>query len=469
MVTGCAVRRGVAVLAALSAVAWAPGAVGTASAADGAADLKEVPRYTTAPDATPVNGRASAADAPEIGKGTYTDSIERGEQKYYTVPLDARSTAYFSVVAAPPPGTKVEDHTDRLKISVQNVDGTLCDREADPAFRGGGTAYPIADYATRGVDGDSAQCRNAGAYYLVVTREGSATSGPQAWPIEITHLSEPGLKGAAPTTPAESSQPSATPAPPASGTKRKARGGSGFHTAGAVGTGLWKDRIRPGESRFYRVPVDWGQRLNLSAELPNAATGTAEGVFKALGVTAYNPARGVIDEDTFVRYDGRPAASKLFTAPVSYGNRFAVTDDVRAMRVAGWYYLEVTLHPDAARFFPDGADVTLRVDVRGAARSGPGYAGPAGDFSVTPGDRETAEKGLTGEQAGGGNLRTLGYAGIATGAVLLAVLAAWTLLARRTAVAAVTAPALSPQAHAAEPTRSGPRAPGTPPGWPDRR
>ncbi len=463
MVTGCAVRRGAAALAALSAVAWAPGAVGTASAADGTADLTKVPRYTTAPDATAVKGRASAADAPEIGKGTYTDSIERGEQKYYTVPLDARSTAYFSVVAAPPPGTKVEDHTDRLKISVQDVDGTICDREADPAFRGDGTAYPIADYAIRSVDGANAQCRNAGAYYLVITREGSATSGPQAWPIEITHLAEPGLKGTAPTTPADGG-PSATPPPPASGTKRTARGGSGFHSAGAVGTGLWKDRIRPGESRFYRVPVDWGQRLNLSAELPNAADGTAEALSKALGVTAYNPARGVIDDDTFVRYDGRPAAAKLFTAPVAYGNRFAVSDDIRAMRVAGWYYLEVTLHPDAARFFPRGADLTLRVDVRGTARPGPGYAGPAGDFSVTPGDHETAEKGLAGEEPGGGRLRTLGYAGIATGAVLLAALGTWTLLARRTAAVTAPVPALSPQAHAAEPTRSGPRAPGTPPG-----
>ncbi|MGW1835569.1 hypothetical protein [Streptomyces sp. NPDC002067] len=464
MVTGRAIRRGTAALAALSAVALAPGAVGTASAAG--ADIEDVPRYTTAPDAVPVKGRAGAADAPEIGTGTYTDAIGRGERKYYTVPLDAKSTAYFSVVAAPPPGTKVEDHADRIKISVQDADGTICDREADPAFRADGTAYPIADHATRGVDGDSARCRSAGAYYLVVSREGPATSGPQAWPIEITHLSEPGLKGTPPAAPTEGGRPSATPPPPASGTKRQARGGSGFHNAGSVGTGLWRDRIRPGESRFYRVPVDWGQRLNLSAELPDAAGGA--GIAKALGVTAYNPARGVIDDDTFVFYDGRPAASKLFTAPVAYGNRFAASDEVRAMRVAGWYYLEVTLHPDAARFFPRGADLTLRVDVRGAARPGPGYAGPAGDFSVRPGGQEAAEQGLPAPRPdGGGNLRTLGYAGIGTGAVLLAALGAWTLRARRTSVA--DAPALSAQAHAAEPTQSGPRAPGIPPGWSGRR
>ncbi|MFG2224686.1 hypothetical protein [Streptomyces sp. NPDC048644] len=448
MVTGRTTHSGLAVLTALAVVTIMPGAVGVASA-DG------LPAYRTADGATPLRGTASAADAQEFGKGPHTDTLKRGEQKYYVVTLDARTNAYFSVVAAPPHGTKVEDHRDKLTLSVQDSSGTTCDRDADAAFHGGGAPYPIGDYATRRIGGDRTNCQSAGPYYLVVGREGSATSGPDTWPIELTRIAEPALKGSTPAKPAEGSRPTETPAPPTTGSKRKARGGTGFNDAGSIGQGLWKDRIRPGETRFYRVPVDWGQRLNLSAELPNSTATASAHVSDAFGLTVYNPARGTVDDDAFVPYDGKPAAAKMFTAPVDYGNRFDYSDAVQAMRFAGWYYLEVTLHPDTTQFFPQGADLTLRVDVRGKAHAGPGYAEPTRDFTVTPDDRETADKGLTAQEAtDGGSLRTLGYAGLGAGVVLLAGLAAWTLVARRRGAAAVPAapPPFPQQVSPSQPT-----------------
>ena len=115
------------------------------------------------------------------------------------------------------------------------------------------------------------------------------------------------------------------------------------------------------------------------------------------------------------------------------------------MRFAGWYYLAVSLHPDAARYFPKGTDLTLRVDVRLHAKAGPGYTQPAGTFSVTPEDRETARKGQTAQQARetekSGVLMTVAYAGIGTGVVLLAGLGTWTLVARRSAAVLAVAAA----------------------------
>lgn len=431
-------NRAVAVLAALATVTMLPGAVGVASADD-------VPRYRTADGATTVTGKASTADAQELKPGLHTDAIKRGERKYYAVTLDAKQNAYFSVVAAPMPGTKVEDYKDKLTISVQDSNGSTCGPQALPSFNGGGMAYPIADYASRRIGADRTECQKAGPYYLVVSRGGSATSGPDTWPIELNYLDEPPLKGTTPAQPGQGTWSTATPAPRTGTTKRTAKGGTGFNDAGSVATGVWKDRIRPGETRFYRVPVDWGQRLNLSAELPNSSSAASAFVADVLGLGVYNPARGAVGADNFVSYAGKPAAAQTFTAPVDYGNRFNSTDSVSAMRFPGWYYLEVSLHPNAAQYFPKGAELTLRVDVLGAAKAGPSYAEPTSVFSVTPEDQEAAHKGQTAQEAAkSGNLMTVAYVGIGAGVVLLAGLGAWTLVARRSAAGAAGGPGAQP-------------------------
>lgn len=421
--------RTVAVLAALAAVAVLPGTVGVASA-------ETVPGYRMADDATAVKGTASRADAPSLTPGLHTDTIGRGQQKYYAVTLDATTNAYFSAVAAPGPGTKIEDYKDQFTLSVQDSSGQPCGTDATPSFHGGGMAYPIADYATRRIGSDRTQCQKPGPYFVVLTREGSATSGTDAWPVELDYLQEPPLKGSTPARPQPGTWSTATPAPRTDPTKRRAKGGTGFNDAGSVATGVWKDRIQPGETRFYRVPVDWGQRLNLSAELPNSPTRKTRFLANALGLSVYNPARGAVGNDSFVAYDNG-AAAKKFTAPVDYGNRFNPTDAVSAMRFAGWYYLEVSLNPDTAPYFPKGADLTLRVDVRQKPKPGPVYASPTQHFSVTPDDREAAQKGRSAQEdaAPNGTLVTVGYTGIGTGVVLLTGLGAWTLAARRSAAA----------------------------------
>ncbi|MFI9050528.1 hypothetical protein [Streptomyces sp. NPDC053427] len=444
MVTRRGTNTGLVMLAALAMVAVMPGAVGVASADD-------VPAYKTADGATRIKGATTTLDAPPLKPGLYADSIGRGQRKIYTVRLDARSSAYFSVVAAPKPGTKVEEYKDKLTVRVQDTSSNPCSTETSPTFHAGETPYPIGDYASRNVGRGETACKDAGPYYVVVSREGSATSGPDAWPIELSYTDEPPLKGRTPAAPVDGSWSTKPPEPRTDSTKRRARGGTGFNDAGSVGTGVWTDRIRPGETRFYRVPVSWGQRLNLRAELPNAPS-SASGTFlsNALGLNVFNPARGVVDDDNFVYYNGEGATAKEFTAPVDYGNRFNTTSAVKAMRFAGWYYLEVTLNAGAAKFFPKGTGLTLRVDVKGEAKAGPAYSEPADQFTVTDEEREMARKGQT-EQAAekSGTLRTVAYAGIGTGVVLLLGLGVWTLVARRRAAGT-------------------PRTPGTPQTFPQR-
>ncbi|MFH9420294.1 hypothetical protein [Streptomyces sp. NPDC017529] len=431
-----------------SAAAWAapPGPSGSAGPSGPTAGLPgDLPAYRTAAGARAVQGTPGPANAPRIGPGTYTDTLARGDERFYAVRLDGESSAYFSAVAAPRPGTEVADHTDSLKVVLQDADGSTCAPGGSTSFRGRGMAYPIADYATRRIDGPRANCRQAGTYYLVVKRTGRVqTGGAARWPVELRVQREPGLTGSPPAQPGPRTWSTATPVPLTGGTTKEARGGTGFNDAGAVGKGVWRDRIRPGETRFYRVPLDWGQQLNVSAELPQAAlSGSGTGVAgrgvagsrlvaSALGLGVYNPARGPVSDTRFVPYDGKPAAAKFLTAPVDYGNRYNATAPVNAMRFAGSYYLAVSLHPDAAKYFEHGAQFTLRVDPLGRPQRAPGYRENAAEFSVTPQERVAADAGMTPQQAThNGTLRLVGYGGISTGTVLLLALGVWTVVARR--------------------------------------
>ena len=164
--------------------------------------------------------------------------------------------------------------------------------------------------------------------------------------------------------------------------------------------GPWRTDISPGQTLFYKVPVDWGRQLSATAELDSANAGGHGFAVDALHLTLYNPVRADI-EDASIGYDGaRKSAALDPVPPVDYTNRYAVGDDVNGMRFAGSYYLVVHLAEGVADTFGDGPfGLKLRVRLDGAAQSGPGYSGqsvPRNLFEVTADDREAAAEGGAG-------------------------------------------------------------------------
>ncbi len=462
-----------AAAAALCLVAGMPGqALGAGFSGAAAEDGPDVPTYEPAESAKKIKGAASSGEGPDIGPGLYTDSIGRGEKKYYSVSLDAKSSAFISAAAAPEPGAKVQTVGEGLEISLETVDGNACDGGTQVDFGSDGAAYPIADYATR-IIGAEDECQKAGPYLFSVQRKGSETSDPGRWPLEIRFMSEPGLKGSLPSAPSDNRAEEEPPTPVSGSAKKRAHGGTGFNDAGAVSRGVWKDRIRPGETRFYRVPVEWGQQLNAAVELGSAKSPGEypPTVYDGLGVTMYNPARGRFDEDQFVQYSPDQSAQALaYTPVVDYGNRFA--DAGYDAPVSGWYYLAVTVSPKTAQFFKSTAPLTLRVDVKGKAKPGPDYSGDAAaaGFGVSAEDREQAEKGQTAAEAERSDtLQLVAYSGIGAGAVLILALGLWTLTARRGASAGSAAPAAGPGAVTGSQPGNGPVQSGTVPLWPQQQ
>ncbi|MEU8525335.1 MULTISPECIES: hypothetical protein [Streptomyces] len=415
-------RTAVAAVAALCAVAGLPAQARAA----------ESP-YTYDNAAQRVKGAATTTDSAQLKPGSvYRDTIKKDGKVYYRVDLDGEHNAYVSVVVVPPPGGKAE-YGDGVKVSLQDGSGSQCSYE-DAQFGSAGYTRPITAYVERAIDPDGgSSCQSPGAYYVLVERTSKSTSTPQDWGLEIRHLTEPRLKAAGPTK-APESWPSASPQPPAGGPKKRA-GGTSYYDAPALREGEWRDDIKPGQTLFYRVPVDWGQQIFATAELGSATAGD-EYVGNALVLSLDNPARGHVSEQT-LGYSGKQATLALEPQPpVTYENRFDSDTSTSAMRFAGWYYLSATLSPEVVAEYGDKpVPLTLRVNVTGQANEGPGYDGDAGPFAVTDDDQDAAASGQSGSDADAtsGTMKLVAAAGIGVGVVLLLGLGGWTLVARRRA------------------------------------
>lgn len=421
-----------AALAALGLVAALPGAADAAGTTP-----QPVPAYRGADGAQVVVGKPSTAGAPELKAGSvYEDSMAPGE-RYYRLNLDDSSSVYVSAVLQPPGSAKVS-YSDGLEVDVLTIENRSCQSGPGRASFGY-DAVPISAVGGRIMQEDAA-CQGGGTYYVKVTREMAKGGDPAVWPLELRVQREPKLGGSNAPTSAPSVWPSASPTLPGSDAAPRS-GGTGFNDARALDTGVWSDELRPGQTRFYRVPLDWGQQLGLAAELsagkPTKDSGYAS---PGLSVSLYSPYRSLIDSED-ASYDGKQAGLTLpRTAPVAYENRFASDRKVGAVRVAGWYYVAVTMAGKVGEFTQEAVPVplTLRTQIIGAPGRAPAYAedlGAAG-FGVGAQDRTAAKEGTTAVEADAAAanrsvMRVVAGAGFGTGTLLLLVLGGWILLARR--------------------------------------
>ncbi|MFF5439814.1 hypothetical protein [Streptomyces achromogenes] len=399
--------------------------------------------YAFTPGARTVVGAPDTAGAVALdARHTYRSSLPRAARLYYRLRLTAAETAYVPVTAVPPPDAVVSA-TDGIRVSLRNASGTSCSY-ASARFGAGISPRPVTALGQR--ETGKALCQGGGTYYLLVERLDTGrpdpTAGAGEWDLEIAPVTEPRLVRAGATTPPHASD-SAGPEPP-SGRPRERSGGTGFATARTVGQGVWHTTLTPGETRFYKVPLDWGRRLHASAEL-----GGAQGhgyVGGALTLSLYNPVRGAVD-DASAGYTGTAKPTALAPLPpVEYANRYAVPAGVTSVRFAGDYYLVVHLSTRLAEPFGRGPyEVVLRVRVDGRAHAGPAYDGgpvPEDVFTVSdadraaaltggPGDAVTGPAGGQGDSDGDGVMRLVAVGGIGSGTALLLVLGGWTVAARR--------------------------------------
>ncbi|MFG1805415.1 hypothetical protein [Streptomyces sp. NPDC049040] len=430
-------KRVLTAAGALLALAALQGIQGGQAVADGATPTTGPGTPATwQPQGTVLAGAATTADAPAMKPGvTYRDTIKVGETRIYGITLDAKSSAYASAFALPPPGGRVA-YGDGIELKLEGADGDDCD-SVDAHFQDDGAVRPVGSAVARLIGVDSS-CQEANQYTLSVHRTSDGASDPGAWPLELRYVLEPALKSGAAAGHAPEGAGTASPTPLTSGTPQQATGGTSFESAAPVKTGIWKDKVLPGETRFYKVPVDWGQQATVFSDFSSAqVTDSSAYIGSGVRLAAYSPVRELIDDQEH-SYAGTPASVHEQLAPVSYANRAADDTEVSRVRYAGWYYFAVTVHPDVAKAVSGPVPVTLRVDVTGDAQPAPAYAGDpkAAGIGVDAHDVSSADGKPQSASSSAGSTsakRFLGFAALGAGTVLLLALAVWTVTARRRA------------------------------------
>ena len=83
------------------------------------------------------------------------------------------------------------------------------------------------------------------------------------------------------------------------GTAEEIAGGTGFNDATEISEGTYSDKIVPGEYRFYKVPVTWGQRPVLNMKVKESVTNDADSV----KIKIFDPTRLQIGTRDFGFYD----------------------------------------------------------------------------------------------------------------------------------------------------------------------
>ncbi|GAA3188808.1 MULTISPECIES: vWA domain-containing protein [Streptomyces] len=393
-----------------------------------------------------VRGEPARDTAPRLTPGQYTDTIGPNEKRYYAVDLDAAATADFSATVAPEPGAAV-DTSDALHTEIAYGTDGVCE-SATERFGQREGATPLASGLSR-VPSESGYrgCDKAGRYWFAVERKAAPGSDGARWPLELTfHVEHPLKKGVTPAQSAPEYGAGGKDATLPAGAPRDVRGGTGFNDARTLGQGVWRDRLLPAQTLWYKVPVGWGQQLRYDVQFANEPTQAGRGAHYSYAATqVYTPDRVPVGSGTgeFTPrklYAGKPTSLQMGTVPVAWSNRYESGTHVVPVHRAGDFYLAVTLGAGAAEIARNPQiGVVLKVAVLGTAKSGP--AADAGRATHTA-SGDTAQEPDNATQSTGGWKPGPVVAGcsLGVGVLLLAGLAASYLRARRSPVAGGAGP-----------------------------
>ena len=370
---------------------------------------------------TPIRGGAAPADAPEIRPGQYLDTYERGAppaedgtRKFYAVQLKPGDTPHFSATIAPPAVRASNITALMVQLAIVDAEGESCGPSsnggADVAVFGKVTAQtavldppPVGDRPWR--ESCSAGDR---PLYVQVTRGGSAF-GTQQLPVELAFRLEPAVRDAGP--PAIVAMAEKLPAP-ASAPARPVEAGTSFNDAPVLSPGTYRDSITTGETRYFRVPLGWGQRLAYRVSIPTQGLPIqTAALYAVLASPLRAKAEQVTDSGTYELLGGKTdqEVSGSSAVPVRYLNRESSLSAADEYSVDGTYYLVLDLSYRLGKDEPVSFPFTLTVATSGG-EPGPAYLtdpepGGGGTASPTAPPTVAASPASTGGSGSGGSGR----------------------------------------------------------------
>ena len=378
----------------LSCIADATG--GTFADATDAAQLEQALKvrvdyalsgYTTA--GTPVTGDDQPnVDAPLLTPGQYLDRYAVGEvqagdagpgrlgtTKYYTVPVRPGFRPYISATAVIPDDvvpSELGPDALGVELTLLTGDGRECTDRRDVVINSVDRLRPattVLNGPTVGGPGYPERCASQDVQILRVQRVGEMLTDRELEVEIVVRIEPPADATGVPAAAADRSDPlplinHGSPTP--------VTGGASFNDAADLIPGAtYADTLTTGGSRYYKFPVQWGQRFGYAL----TPTGTADVTsFGIAWVDVFNPMREdlpIVGSDSGQTWF-RPLPGEPMTAssayPARYTNRNA--GSTRAYALDGNYYLRVDAGLEEDR---GTVPFLITVDVVGDVEPGPAY------------------------------------------------------------------------------------------------
>lgn len=385
----------------------------------------------------PVSGANNAREAQNLNPGTYRDSIDAGQERYYKVSKPDGGRVVASVTARPELGKKSKT-TEAMRMELLTPTGEVCKDEHANRTNVLRTRSILGASVTYGPDEFSAKdaCDDAEQMVLRVTWADDAQ--PTDYQLDVRALGAATNAGQLPDAIEDTEK---YMKPVEAGSKSKPVMGAGSFThAPRLETGTFSDTIRPGEQLLYRIPVDWGQsaRASVTVDPDRMADNAVSIPGVAVSADMFTPFHHELTSwnkgDAGVRANGLyqgsdPLALTTLTPPVRYRNAGVNDYEVESSYFAGDYYLSLQMSDvccgDSEHF---AAPITIAVDVSGDEAGEPEFASMAG-----PGMRDpTAEDpGAAAHDQGNGNRGWILAAGLGAAAVALIAIIAVVVVRRR--------------------------------------
>ncbi|HEV2088795.1 MAG TPA: hypothetical protein VGR21_10830 [Cryptosporangiaceae bacterium] len=346
---------------------------------------------------TKVTGAASPTGAPVLTSGEYVDAIATDQPRHYTVDLAAGVTLHFTPTLIRPAAAFGEGIKDELEIRLETAAGEKCGSTNDDVDQSTLVVPlsvpiqldPAGPKVTWQSPFDATPCGKPGKYVVRVTRVGqdpdSAVADDQrdeSLPLELTVLVEPpadatGLPPPVATLPPDAPNAFVPPAPDFTGSARATSGGAGYSDAPVLSPGLFSATIAGGETRYWKVPLQWGQRLSYGVRFEPAPLLDSSAPVRTWVVNRVRASVKELDAHASTTYDGdadEVSVLRNHTVPVHYTNRRADPDNqhVRPVHLAGWYYIVVQMEPDAELTRVE-ARIQLAITVLGQRSGVPAY------------------------------------------------------------------------------------------------
>lgn len=218
------------------------------------------------------------------------------------------------------------------------------------------------------------------------------------------------------------------------GTTIKVTGGTGYNDAPLLPPGQYRDRFTSGETRYFRVHLDWGQRLAYTVTAdqdPHVAD--LDGTTGHTTIT--NPLRAALAQPdrahTTESYLGSIGAAMYGSTlvPVRYANRNSDDDNVKPYAIDGDYYLALSTDFSTSDKPTINIAYTLAVDVVGAKERGPVYALGSPSTASPASSSATSVRSATRNSSGWVSQVVLG--GSAAGVLIFGAVGALLLRRRR--------------------------------------